>query len=468
MQRSKKLAGQKLRSGPWSDSAYRQVRRILDAQLNITQKHSLTHQQYVSLQILTMNNNELNDYVNELMLSNPVVDLDQSGTSEKSVIISYDDARDEFNRRRNDSGSASDGADMLQTAGRIDVSLQSFLRMQIKDSLFTSREIKCLNRIIEHIDERGYLSETPQEMSALLHISESEYLKLLHAVQGLEPAGVAARDLSECLLLQLRRLDAEAPLAETIVRKYLAELGANKLPRIAQLCGVTVEEVAAARELIRSLRPSPVSDLVNVETGFIIPDIVVTETPGGFDLRIVGPTCVADPFYRDVVRGQSDSEARAYIDNCYREVRAVQHGIEQRNGTLLSISKLLLDRQRDFFLYGKPSLRTLRQSDISGALGLHESTVSRAIKDKSLQCRWGTFPLKYFFSVNLDGSSPQAQVDPRELIKRLIEEEPPSAPLSDQKLADEVCRRGIEISRRTVTKYRLGMGIGSAAQRKKY
>lgn len=145
------------------------------------------------------------------------------------------------------------------------------------------------------------------------------------------------------------------------------------------------------------------------------------------------------PFYRDVVRGQSDSEVRAYIDNCYREVRAVQHGIEQRNGTLLSISKLLLDRQRDFFLYGKPSLRTLRQSDISGALGLHESTVSRAIKDKSLQCRWGTFPLKYFFSVNLDGSSPQAQVDPRELIKRLIEEEPPSAPLSDQKLADEVC-----------------------------
>lgn len=95
------------------------------------------------------------------------------------------------------------------------------------------------------LDERGYLSETPHEMSALLHISESEYLKLLHVVQGLEPAGVAARDLSECLLLQLRRLDAEAPLAETIVRKYLAELGANKLPRIAQLCGVTVEEVAA-------------------------------------------------------------------------------------------------------------------------------------------------------------------------------------------------------------------------------
>lgn len=280
-----------------------------------------------------MNNNELNDYVNELMLSNPVVDLDQSGTSEKSVIISYDDARDEFNRRRNDSGSASDGADMLQTAGRIDVSLQSFLRMQIRDSLFTSREIKCLNRIIEHIDERGYLSETPHEMSALLHISESEYLKLLHVVQGLEPAGVAARDLSECLLLQLRRLDAEAPLAETIVRKYLAELGANKLPRIAQLCGVTVEEVAAARELIRSLRPSPVSDLVNVETGFIIPDIVVTETPGGFDLRIGRPHLCGRP----LLQGCRARPVRLRGQGLYRQLlprgarRAARHRAAQRH-----------------------------------------------------------------------------------------------------------------------------------------
>lgn len=414
-----------------------------------------------------MNNNELNDYVNELMLSNPAVDIDLSGTSKMSVTISYDDARDEFVRRRNDFSRASDGTDMLQTVGRIDVSLQSFLRMQIKDSQFTSRDIKCLNQIIEHVDDRGYLSETPLEMSEILHISERDYLRLLHIVQNFEPAGVAARDLSECLLLQLRCRGEEAPLAETIIREYLTELGENKLPRIAQLCGVTVEEVAAARDIIRSLRPSPASDLVNVETGFIIPDIIVTETCNGFDLRIVGPTCVADPFYKEVVRSQSDSDVKAYIDNCYREVKVVQYGIEQRNSTLLNIAKLLLDRQRDFFLYGKPSLRTLRQSDVSGELGLHASTVSRAIKDKSLQCRWGTFPLKYFFSVNLDGDSPQAQ-DPRELIKRLVENESPSAPLSDQKLADEICRRGIEISRRTVTKYRLEMGIGSAAQRKKY
>ena len=248
----------------------------------------------------------------------------------------------------------------------------------------------------------------------------------------------------------------------------MKELADNKLPGIARLCGVTVAEVVEARDLIRSLQPYPADGFVDEKSGFIIPDIVVTETPDGFDLRIIGPRCVADPSYKEVVRGQSDANIKSYIENCYREVRAVQYGIEQRNDTLLNIARFLLDRQRDFFLYGKPALRTLRQSDISSELGLHESTVSRAIKDKSLQCRWGTFPLKYFFSVNLSGGSQQTQTDPRELIKQVIDEEEPSSPMSDQKIADEMRRYGIEISRRTVAKYRTGMGIGSAAQRKKY
>ena len=441
---------------------------MLGHKLSITQKHALTHQQYVSLKILSMSNHELNDYMSDLMLSNPAVDIDESGTSEKSILVSYDDARTEFVRRRNSTNPAADSADILKTVGRTDVDLQSYLRMQVRDSSFPPEDVRRLNKIIDRVDKRGYIDESSEDMCRLLRTSEEDYLRLLSVVQGFEPAGVAARSLKECLTLQLRRLDEPNPLAETIVRDYLPELGANKLPKIARLCRVSLEEVTAAKELIRSLRPVPVTDLVNDDTGFVIPDLVVAETPGGFDLRIIGPTCVANTYYRELMRGQQDPETRAYIGNCYKEIRAVQYGIEQRNHTLLGIARLILEKQRDFFIYGKPSLHTLRQSDISAELGIHESTVSRAIRDKCLQCRWGTFPLKYFFSVNLEAGGPVQNANPSELIRELIEGEPPSAPLSDQRLAEELSRRGIAISRRTVTKYRLALGIGTAAQRKKY
>lgn len=440
---------------------------ILDSRLDILQQHILSQEQFMSLKILAMNALELNDYMRELMLSNPAVDVDESSTTEKNILVSFDDAFGGYKRRKNNDISGSD-TDIWETLGHTDESLQSFLRMQIKAPHFSRRDVICLNKMIDHVDTRGYINESDSRMCSVLQVSEGDYRRLLSVLQGFEPAGVGARNLSECLLLQLRRLDKPNKLAEIIVEHYLPDLGDNKLPKLAKLCKASIADVIEARNTISSLQPMPCADLTRSDTCVIVPDIIVSETENGFDLRVISPACVENPYYKELLNTSSDTDTKAYINNCYREIRTVQRGLEQRKSTLLSIAKLILDKQKCFFLHGEAQLKSLRQRDISLELQLHDSTVSRAIKDKYLQCRWGTFPLKHFFSITLDSPDSLSASNPIAKIKDLIDTEPCDAPLSDQKIADALKLCGFDISRRTVTEYRLSMGIGSASQRKKY
>jgi RNA polymerase sigma-54 factor len=358
-----------------------------------------------------------------------------------------------------------------------DSSLSSHLHGQLNVLPLPMRDLVLAKAVVESLDEDGYL-RTPLE--ELLEIAEleppatmDEMLIALKRVQSLEPAGVAARSVAECLQLQLPSIEDERQreLAGHIVCEHLQALAAKDIPALARRLGCDPAEVEAVCQRIRRLDPRPGWRFGSSHVQYITPDVIVRKMRGNWTV-VLNPTIVpkvrlnqvyAEMFQRH--RSAQNAELAARL----QEARWTLRNVEQRFATILSVSQAIVQRQRRFFEYGPMAMKPLGLREIAEEVGLHESTVSRVTNNKYMATPLGVFELKYFFSramTTANGGACSATAI-RGVIKDMIEAENPGEPLSDAEIARQLAQQGLVVARRTVTKYRQMLRIESVERRRR-
>ena len=285
----------------------------------------------------------------------------------------------------------------------------------------------------------------------------------------MEPAGVGAAELSECLALQLERIGETGP-ALAIVQDHLETLAKRHDRAIAAKLSITPAQVEEARRTIRELDPRPGAVFQRTEQVFYIqPDLIVEEQEGQLVVKPARgerPPFRVSRYYQKMLKQSEDKEVREYLTEKLRQAENVLWAARQRGSTLLRCAQVIVERQREFFHSGPEAMRPLRMGEVAQELGLHESTVSRAVREKYLQCPQGLYPLSWFFTRSAGAGEGVSGTAARKLVLRLIDGEDKGKPLSDQQLSERMAREGCPISRRTVAKYREELGIPSASGRK--
>ncbi|MBG9940980.1 RNA polymerase factor sigma-54 [Brevibacillus formosus] len=339
---------------------------------------------------------------------------------------------------------------------------------------FSSLQKQIALFLIGNLDEKGYLEITLEEASTRLGAEMLEIEDVLSVLQHFDPVGVASRSLEECLLLQLGHLALDDEKIVQVVRNHLQDLADNRYQRIADKIGCTPQEVQAMADLIRTLNPRPGAAFSSVETRYVIPDVTVEKVGNDYVVLVndvAAPRLKINSFYEKMLSQQkSQDEAKQFIHDKLNAAMWLAKSLEQRRLTLMRVTQAILDMQREFFDRGIHYLKPMTQKEIAERVGLHESTISRATSNKYVQTPRGIFELKYFFTSALSTSSGEATSSEsvKRRIKALIEQEDRKSPLSDQKLGELLLTEGIEISRRTVAKYREEMLIPSSAKRKRF
>ena len=317
------------------------------------------------------------------------------------------------------------------------------------------------------------------EAARELGLSYGKYSVYL-ALQALDPSGVCARTLEECLKLQLERRDMLTPVLESIIDNCLEMVAKNQIPAIARKLRLSPTETAGYCQIIKSLNPKPgVSFSSRDQLRYIIPDVTIVKFKDHFDILLnesMYPTIELNSYYRQMNQNPESSELKEYLGNKIRQAEWVKQCVTQRGKTLMQVSRAILEHQEEFFTFGPAHLNPLRLADIAQELDIHESTVSRAVSKKYLQCSWGVYPMNFFFSRSVavqessseSGTQSVTAADIKRVLREIIEEENKKKPYSDRLLGEKLAERGISISRRTVAKYREEEGIADASGRKEY
>jgi len=367
--------------------------------------------------------------------------------------------------------------DAMQNTSARSMSLQDYLLSQVSLLDVTDRQRIVLENVICNIDANGYLQYPLEEILPTVELPDvqlSELEEALRVVQGMDPPGVAARDLKECLLLQLDPGDAHLVLKTELIQNHLEDIRSNRFPQIAKETGRALEEVKKSVDFILTLNPKPGALFDNTEPAYILPDVLVEEADDGFDVKLHEsglPRLIISPFYRKLLASQNNNAStKEYIRKKIQSARWLIDAIEQRRSTVLKVARAIVEAQRDFLKKGPGQLRPLRMQEVARKVGVHVSTVSRAISNKYMQTPQGIFEMRYFFAggTATDGGIAASWQSIRDRIGRLVESEDQRDPLSDEDLAKELITQGVDVSRRTITKYRKAMGIPSSRQRRRY
>lgn len=452
--------------------------------IDLVQSQRLSPQMLQSVEILQMGSQELLEYLQNTAQENPVLELDEPPADDGFELmrrkLEWLESNDVQNRTyyRQDN---EDEPNPLANYGGVDdgeEDLYRYVLSQLRTLEVDPALADAAGFIVESLDSNGWLDEDVSGLAAALGCDTGRIEEALALVQSLEPAGVGARSLSECLCLQLQRR-REGGTALRLAQTCLDALAKNQYGLIARTLGVTQEEARAAGELIRSLNPKPGSGFATRENlTYLNPDIIVVSFPGHFELltnNYFFPALHLSSYYQGLLRQSDDREVKDYLAEKLTQAKRVVCAIDQRRNTLLSCGERILARQEAFFRRGPGHLAPMALADIAEDLGIHESTVSRAVRDKYLQCSMGVYPLSYFFSRGLAapgreteraaGSTPEGA---KAFLKSLIAQEDGRKPLSDQKLCQLMEREGYALARRTVAKYRDELGIPGTSGRRTY
>jgi len=433
--------------------------------LDLTQKTSqtlaITQQMELSIRILEMDTLELTEYIQDFSLENPTVDLEAEVNAESVQLqrekkLEWLDALSKNDKQNRGYYDPSENPLEKMAAAPEFETLAEHLLHQLPFGKH-DRMYQLAARLIGYLDEDGYLRAEAHELCKTCACTWEELNDAISCVQGMEPAGVGARDMVECLLLQL---PVEDEIPRRIVRSHLDDLAGDRISKMAKALGVDPKEAREAAKRIRTLNPRPGSGFGHPDpTHYVTPNVVVTKFPDHYYVlpyEFSYPTLSLNQSYIDEMLQTGDPAVKDYIETKVKQAEWVQQCITNRTKTLLQVSKAIVARQEPFFFGNRPYLGVLCMSDIAGDLGLHESTISRAVKNKYLQCSHGTFPLKYFFvqGTRTSGGGGASSHELKGKIRELIDKEDKGSPLSDQQLADALEAEGLHISRRAVAKYR--------------
>ena len=452
---------------------------VLNISQNLKIKQMLSQKMIQSVGLLQMNSQELSEYISELSLENPMVELESEAPADEQEMrlrkLEWLAGLDEQNRAyyNYDREDSENTGFMENISGHRTETLSDVLRLQLLSGHYSPQEMKIFDYLIDSVDSKGYLTLPAEQVAETFHISVKDAESYFGILRELEPDGVCAAGPRECLLKQIDKKGGEDwDVERTLISECMDLIARNKLPAAAAKLGQPLERVTTALERIRELNPIPAQGF-DTETAlhYVTPDITIVKFEDHFEILLneyAYPKIRVNKYYLKLLRSGCDEETKKYLTEKLRQIEETQGHIERRGSTLMELAKFLLERQRDFFEHGEQGIRPLKMKEAAAAMNVHESTVSRAVRDKYLQCPWGLYPLSYFFSAGIAGED-EEEVSARKIrleIRKLIDGEDKKKPRSDQKLCDLLQEQGIAVSRRTVAKYREEMGIGSTRERK--
>lgn len=447
-------------------------------ELSQQQRLTLTQEMKLSINVLAMTNLELREYIDKELEENPLLEEShvesQDSEGEKDG-IDYEELLKYMEFDRYDDGrfeKISDGDNELSPFQFISEqkSLKDFLREQLLE--FNNDEnLVIFEYMIDSLDQRGYLSVSLEEISKEFNVTIDIAERNLQLLQTLEPEGIGARDLKECLIIQLKKKGIEDNILFGLINDYLELLSESKYSLIAKKLNITTQRVQEYGRIIRSLNPIPSSGFyTGEEPQYIIPEAFIRKIGEDFIIIMndkVLPSLNVNENYRNIIKGSIEKNASEYVKNKINSAIFLIKSIEQRKKTLYRILEKLLELQRPYFEYGESYLKPMALKDIAYSLEMHESTVSRAIKDKYISTQRGMVRLKDMFTSRISGEGEDMSAKSVKIrIKELIEREDKAKPLSDQDISSALQQEGTFISRRTVAKYREEMGIPSSSKRK--
>ncbi|OPJ56430.1 RNA polymerase factor sigma-54 [Alkalithermobacter paradoxus] len=435
--------------------------------LKQTQKLTLTKELKQSLDILNMSSIELEEKIIRENEQNPLMDIEKNENidwnryindlSKKSKIVSSVDTSDENYS--------------LENIINYNVTLYDYLKEQISYIKLDTENKKILEYIIDSIDEDGYLRIDIIDIQKDLNVDNDAILKNIKLIHTLDPSGVGARNLEECLLIQIKQLGIDNNVLEKIIGEDLNLLAKKKYKEICKKYKITTEELMEICDIIKKLEPKPGRKFDIHNNTYIVPDVIVEKLGDKFLVRINEkniPRIHINSFYEEVLKNTKDDEAREYIKEKLNSAITLIKNIESRKNTILKVSNEILNKQLEFFRHGKKHLKPMTLKDVANNLNIHESTVSRAVNGKYIHTPYGLFELKYFFSSHLKENEDIASTSIKNIIKDIISLENKRSPHSDAKICNILKEKNINISRRTVAKYREELGIESSSRRKTF
>ena len=480
------------------------IRLGYDLTIEQAQKLVMTPELIQAIQILQFNTQELDSYVQEQLLVNPVL---ESSTSEqtdnrhddgnagefseehrdqKDIITSKDDEFDwkEYIKDRQyddiiyghwEDKNGEEKENTYEQYVSSDVTLPEHLMFQLQ---FASSKKGCRKvgkYIIESLDENGYMTCTVSEIAEATGAPEEKVREVLDMIHTFDPMGVGAADLRECLIIQLRQLGQLTDTFEEIVNCHLEDLANNRLGVIARDMGISPKDVQRMSDIIRTLEPKPGRQFASqMDTKYIVPDVIVERVDDDYVVTINDnstPHLMVSSYYQKLLHeADKDDKLSKYLSDRVNSALWLIKSIEQRKQTIYNVVTAVVKYQKEFFDKGSKYLKTLTLKDIAEEVGIHESTVSRSINGKYLQCPRGVFEIKYFFSAGVSGVSGEgiSSNSIKEFIKEIVDNEDQSSPYSDQDMVELLREKGINISRRTVAKYRDELHILSSSKRRRY
>lgn len=452
-------------------------------ELQLNQNQALSQRVIQSVKILQMTSQELEQYVNEIALENPAMDVTdhpkESIEQQQWLNSLHEENHYLYQRQNNDDDY--DPKDSWNFQLDQNETLYEYLWAQLITSDFSPQQIQILDYMLQNLDNKGYLTESISDIADYFHIDASVIEPLLKTLQTLDPTGVCAQNLQECLKLQLLAQDLMDPILNQLIDEHLDLVAKNKIPAIARKLHLSTAKTTEYCQLIRSLNPKPGSAFYNrEEMKYITPDVTIIKFDGHFDIVLntsANPDISVNSYYQAMSQQTDDSEVKEYLNQKIHQVEWVKQCIAQRGKTLMSVSKEILKNQEDFFVHGPEALHPLTLVDVAEAIGIHESTVSRAVDKKYLQCSWGVYPMSFFFQRSVSSHSSVFDTDckadftnndVKRILRDMIDHENKKKPFSDRILSEMLTERGTPVSRRTVAKYRDEEGIPDASGRKLY
>lgn len=436
-----------------------------------------------AIQLLQLSAADLEKYIYEQLEENPVLEIAEPGQEkgERSEVPLFDADPGEWmayirrngNKERRSPGSAEEKFPFENLAGPSET-LADVLESQLRYLSLDSVTRAVCRYLIGNLDDNGYLAVDPSSLCKRFNIDRNTIEEALRVIQSLEPAGVGARSLSECLRLQLLRENPPDKVTLKIVENHLEDVAAGRIRRIARQLGLSLQRVQKAVDRLKRLNPRPGITFAPHEPRYVLPDVCVERVDGEYVVLVnegyLPRLTVSDQYQRMMAKGGEQArQAADYLRNWFQSAVWLVRGIEQRRQTLYRVTRTIVEKQRAFLDHGVDFLKPLTLREVADELGLHESTVSRATQNKYVQTPRGLFPFRYFFPSGLDSLSGNISVKSvKKRIAELIQRENKQKPLSDQQIADLLRERGIRISRRTVAKYREELGISSSMVRRRY
>lgn len=460
------------------------MKMSFDLNIEQSQKLIMTPQLQQAIQILQFNSLELEKYIREELEKNPVLEetIDKeefpNTKSEENKIeeINWKEYIGNLSNYGYSKGNYYNEDNELNYENIISkkITLQEHLSLQCSLNLVDKKHVKIGKYIINSIDDSGYFKDSIKNIADYFKEKESVIEYILKVIQTFDPPGVGARTLEECLLIQLDILNIEDKKIYKLIQNHLLDIASNKYPYIAKELGVDVEKIQKYCDFIKTLEPKPGRRFASSENRYIIPDIIVKKVGSEYIISnndYSSPKLIIRNDYREIINSNDkDSEVNKFLNSQLTSASWLIKSIEQRKQTIYKVCQAIIKRQIDFFEKGKEYLKAMTLKEVADEIGVHESTVSRATNGKYMETPLGTFELKYFFSkgVEMNSGKEISSESVKVMIQDIITKEDCKKPLSDEKIVGKLKNRGINISRRTIAKYREQLGILSSQKRKRY